>query len=62
MKNLLKLGEVLNRAEQKNVNGGGGFGFETPPDPCLTDEDCWYLTGDYTSQCNARTGRCIIFN
>lgn len=60
MKNLVKLGVILNRMEQKQVQGGGGFGLEYPPDPCTSHEDCWNQTGNFSMRCNARSGRCFI--
>ena len=62
MKNLKSLGKILNKAQQKQIVGSGGNELIRPPRPCLTNEDCSYQTGDYSSICNAGTGRCIVFN
>ena len=59
MKNLLNLGTVLNKAEQKNVFGGFN-GLQGPGEPCHSNEDCWNTTGNFNSRCNARTGRCYV--
>ncbi|AXT19967.1 hypothetical protein D7030_02260 [Flavobacteriaceae bacterium AU392] len=41
MKNLLKLGKALNKAEQKSISGGfWGFGCQPQLLECETDQDC----------------------
>ncbi len=59
MKNLVKLGKVLNKAEQKQVKGGGPNRLIHKPDPCISHEECGHRHGNYNYRCDSY-GRCHL--